>query len=327
MSPGDEPDLTAWIGSEASYVAPEPLGRAAIRYYARAVGDDNPVYTDDAAARAAGHPGVVAPPTLVCETNQFLDRPRPPSGFIGHTWDLPLGEVTLVRGGNRYEFHRALRPDDRVTVRWRLVDLAPKASSRFGRMVVVTSEGTYLDAAGGLLARNLDTTLYVRAGAAHPADEPPPDATEPPGGRDTPAAGGRAETAIGSALPPLHRTLDPAMLVAYAGATWDWYRPHYDLLAARRAGFPGVVVDGQLLGALLAEHVQDWGGPRARLRDLAFRYGAMVLAGDQVQVTGVVTARRATRAAGAEAVVEQRVSVGGRPVIVGARATVTLGEE
>ena len=39
-------ELRGRIGETAAYTAPEPLGRAAIRYFALAVGDDNPLYTD-----------------------------------------------------------------------------------------------------------------------------------------------------------------------------------------------------------------------------------------------------------------------------------------
>ena len=36
-----------------------------IRHFVEAVGDENPVYTDEKAARAAGFPGVIAPPTML----------------------------------------------------------------------------------------------------------------------------------------------------------------------------------------------------------------------------------------------------------------------
>ena len=42
------PELMAMVGLEACYTAPEELGRASIRYFAVAVGDHNPLYTDDA---------------------------------------------------------------------------------------------------------------------------------------------------------------------------------------------------------------------------------------------------------------------------------------
>ena len=40
------------------------VGRAKIAEFAAALGDPDPVYLDPAAARAAGHPDVIAPPTF-----------------------------------------------------------------------------------------------------------------------------------------------------------------------------------------------------------------------------------------------------------------------
>ena len=72
------------------------------------------------------------------------------------------------------------------------------------------------------------------------------------------------EPRIGYRLPDLERPLGIVDLVMYAAATWDWYRWHYDATAAADAHLPGPLVDGQMLGALLARHALEWAGPRAR---------------------------------------------------------------
>lgn len=98
-----------------------------------------------------------------------------------------------------------------------------------------------------------------------------------------------AETAAlvpGTELPALVRTIELVDMVVYAGATWDWFRSHYDAGFAAAQQLPGPLVDGQMLGALLAELVQDALGPRARLRRLAFRFRSMVFAGETVTCTG-----------------------------------------
>ncbi len=154
-------ELRARIGEERVYTAPEELGRASIRYFARAVGDDNRLYTDDGYARQWGYEGVIAPPTLVCETNQYADVPRDGDGYAGHRWDLHVPGTRQVRGGNSYEFHRAVRPGDVVTATWVLVDIAER-STRDGRaMLVVTSRAQYTDQAGELLATNEEQVIYV----------------------------------------------------------------------------------------------------------------------------------------------------------------------
>ena len=154
-------ELRARIGEERVYTAPEELGRASIRYFARAVGDDNPLYTDEAYAREAGYDGVIAPPTMICESNQYADVPRDEDGFAGHGWDLRLPGTRQVRGGNSYEFHRAVRPDDVITARWVLADMTER-NSRDGRaMLVVTSRAEYTNQSGDVLARNEEQVIYI----------------------------------------------------------------------------------------------------------------------------------------------------------------------
>ncbi len=99
----------------------------------------------------------------------------------------------------------------------------------------------------------------------------------------------------GDRLPDLVRTLGPAELMAYGAATWDWHRLHHDVEWARAAGFDRPVVDGQMLGALLAHQVLSWAPPGARLARLHFRNRSPVLSGSTVVCTGVVTAVAADR--------------------------------
>jgi acyl dehydratase len=153
-------DVRAFLGREVSFTAPDELGRSAIRYFALAVGDDNPVYTDDDAALAAGHPSVIAPPTLICETNQFLAKPRDGDGFPGHMWDLPLPDCRLVRGGNEYTFYRPVVPSDVITVTHRIADMTERLSRSGAQLLSVVNEITYRDQHGERLATNRETLIY-----------------------------------------------------------------------------------------------------------------------------------------------------------------------
>lgn len=144
-------EVRALVGRTATYTAPEPLGRAAIRYFALATGDANPAHLA----------GDVAPPTLVCETNQFVNLPRDENGFAGHGWDFHLPGTREVRGGNSYRFHRPVRPDDVVTATWTVTDVAERTTGSGAGMVVVTSLATYTDQAGELLVENEETLIYV----------------------------------------------------------------------------------------------------------------------------------------------------------------------
>jgi len=154
-------DIKALVGREVSYTAPEELGRAAIRYFALAVGDDNPLYTDDAYARRHGHDGVIAPPTLICETNQYANLRRDADGYAGHAWRLDIPGTRLVRGGNAYRFHRHVRSDDVITVTWRIDEVTERTGAGGRSMLVITSTAVYTDQGGEPLATNTETLLYV----------------------------------------------------------------------------------------------------------------------------------------------------------------------
>ena len=154
------PALKARIGEEARFSSPEELGRAAIRYFALAVGDLNPLYLDDAYARAHGHPSVIASPTLVCETNQFVPGERDADGYLTQMFSLDVPGTRQIRGGNEYEFFRPVLPTDRITITWRLEDMAERTTSSGVEMLVVTSVATYTNQNRETLARNTETIIY-----------------------------------------------------------------------------------------------------------------------------------------------------------------------
>ncbi len=153
-------ELKTWIGREAHYPAREELGRASIRYFALALGDDNPLYLDDGYARESGYPSVIAPPTLICETCQYSHLPLNEDGYIGHDWMLPIRGCRLIRAGNEYEFMRAILPTDRISVTWTLEDIVERSRSGGGTQLFVRSVARYRDAAGELVAVNRETVVY-----------------------------------------------------------------------------------------------------------------------------------------------------------------------
>ncbi|MFA1545994.1 MaoC family dehydratase [Actinomadura chokoriensis] len=99
----------------------------------------------------------------------------------------------------------------------------------------------------------------------------------------------KAAHEAGDVVPPLERRIGLPDMIAYAGATWDWYRLHYDTEFVKASKLPGVVVDGQVFGALLVEQIQDWLGPRCFVRELEFGFRALVFAEETVRCEGTVT--------------------------------------
>jgi acyl dehydratase len=128
---------------------------------------------------------------------------------------------------------------------------------------------------------------------------------------------------VGQAIPPLERTVSLVRMIAYAGATWDWHRLHYDPGYAAARNLPGPIADGQMFGAFLAEALLDWLGPRAFIRRLSFRLRGMVFRGDAVRCEGEVTAIDAEEDHDV-VTVAMRIRVGERIAIEPASAQITL---
>ena len=99
---------------------------------------------------------------------------------------------------------------------------------------------------------------------------------------------------IGDEITPLVKEIGIARMMAYGAATWDFIRLHYDADYARELGFEAPFVDGQMMGGFLTQQVQDWAGPGAFLRKLAFRNRVMAYPGDSLTCRGLVTDVSAT---------------------------------
>jgi acyl dehydratase len=82
------------------------VGREHIRRFADAIGDTNPVYVDVEAAKAAGHPDVIAPPTFL--TTLGMSE----TGGPIHDSELGLDYGRVVHGEQRFVHHRPVRPGD-----------------------------------------------------------------------------------------------------------------------------------------------------------------------------------------------------------------------
>lgn len=136
----------------------------------------------------------------------------------------------------------------------------------------------------------------------------------------------QASLAVGDVIPPLERTIGLTDMVAYAGATWDWHKLHYDAAYVAEKKLPGPIVDGQVYGALLVEMLQDWLGPQSFVHELEFTFRNLVFAGETLRCSGSVT-----EVADDRVTVEMKVVVvaedgtEGRAAAAPCRAVVLLG--
>ena len=94
---------------------------------------------------------------------------------------------------------------------------------------------------------------------------------------------------VGDQVPAITKHCTLTSMIAYAGATWDWHRLHYDHEYLESKGLAAPVVDGQVFGAYVVQAIQDWLGDSAFISELDYRYAGLVFAEEHVQVSGEVT--------------------------------------
>jgi acyl dehydratase len=113
-----------------TFPASEPyeICRVKIAEFASAIGDPNPLYRDPAAARAAGHPDVIAPPTFAIVISMAG------SGAAIADPALGINYAMVVHGEQRFEYSRPLTAGDVVTAQATITDIRDA-----GRNVMLTT--------------------------------------------------------------------------------------------------------------------------------------------------------------------------------------------
>ncbi|WP_343599104.1 bifunctional MaoC family dehydratase N-terminal/OB-fold nucleic acid binding domain-containing protein [Mycobacterium sp.] len=120
-------------GKSKPRVGRDPVNQPMINNWVEAIGDRNPIYVDEEAAKAAGHPGIVAPPAMIqVWTMSGLGRARADDDPLGRILGLfdAAGYVGVVATNCEQTYHRYLRPGEEVSVAAELTDvIGPKQTA------------------------------------------------------------------------------------------------------------------------------------------------------------------------------------------------------
>ncbi|MEV6792694.1 MaoC family dehydratase N-terminal domain-containing protein [Streptomyces sp. NPDC051320] len=100
----------SFVGRTYPPTTPYEVGREKIREFAEAVGDSNPAYVDQDAARELGHPDVIAPPTFVFSITFKA------AGAVVDDPQLGLDYARVVHGDQKFVYRRPVRAGDRLTI-------------------------------------------------------------------------------------------------------------------------------------------------------------------------------------------------------------------
>jgi uncharacterized OB-fold protein/acyl dehydratase len=150
--------LKEYEGKEAGApeVGADPVNQPMIRHWVEAVGDENPVYTDRAAAERSVHGEVVAPPVMLQAWVMRGVRPRPATG--GNARDELMrvlddaGFSSVVATNCEQEYHRYLHLGDHLSTTTIIESVSDEKATGLGVGHFVTTRVDYRTDDGELVA-------------------------------------------------------------------------------------------------------------------------------------------------------------------------------
>lgn len=300
------------LAALATESPPEPgpveVSEYLIRHWCETLEDGNPLYLDDAYARAQGRRSVVAPVGSIMTTLSMpLRWPWPPGHReparhihydVKDLLNLPVGIITSIE----VEPHAVVEVGDRVSVSQRLVSISPWKTTRLGEGHFWTMERLYRNQHGELVLRECMTAF----GYGRERDAPPTGAGSGGGwspvveealqgaktGYRPPAFRDRfwEDVREGEALPTLVMPVTFTRCVYLASATRDFSPQHSNRdYAQQRSKTKDVFVNTPFTLGIVSRFLTDWAGPRSAVRRLSLSMRGNVCAGDDMIVNGTVT--------------------------------------
>ncbi|MFI7419481.1 MaoC family dehydratase N-terminal domain-containing protein [Nonomuraea sp. NPDC049684] len=142
-----------FVGRTYPSAAPYEVSRVKIKEFAAAIGDNNPVYRDREAARAAGYPDVIAPPTfpIVFSLQAGGEALVDP--------ELGLNLAMVVHGEQRFEYVRPVCAGDELVTTATITDIRS-----VGRNELLTIRSDVTTVAGEPVCTTYNT-IVERGGA------------------------------------------------------------------------------------------------------------------------------------------------------------------
>lgn len=155
--------------------ARDPVNQPIVNNWVEALGDRNPIYVDEAAARAAGHPGIVAPPAMIQVWTMFGqggDRPTDdPMGPIMQLFD-DAGYIGVVATNCEQTYHRYLRPGEQVTIASEMRDVVGPKQTALGEGFFINQLITWRVGDEDVAEMNWRILKFKPAGGASASEVP-----------------------------------------------------------------------------------------------------------------------------------------------------------
>ena len=121
-----------------------------VRLFCKAIGEEDPIYVDEAAAKKAGFAKIPVPPTFL----QAITNDNPDKGGLLQLLNVDIG--LILHGEQHYDYYAPVFVGDRVTCQQKIVDIYDKKG---GALWFIVSETSMKNEAGKMVAKATGITV------------------------------------------------------------------------------------------------------------------------------------------------------------------------
>jgi acyl dehydratase len=250
--------------------------------FAKALGDLNPLYVDEEAAKKSKFGGLLAPPTFpitLAAANMGPDL----------FFELGLNFASIAHGEQEFEYVKPLKVGEQITVEGRVADITER-QEKSGVLDLVVMETTGYDGQGekvytARMTLQAERTEQGEQGSGIRGQGP---TTPPQRESDMPGHLSFSSLQEGDEIAPMAKPeITRQLLIDYGEAALDGNPIHTDDEFARDAGHPGVFAQVMLSMGFLAQFLVDRFGVEA-LRRVKVRFAERTWPGERITCRGVV---------------------------------------
>ena len=128
-----------------------------VRLFCKAIGEEDPIYVDEAAAKKAGFARIPVPPTFL----QAIANDNPDRGGLLQLLNVDIGLV--LHGEQHYDYYAPVYVGDTLTCQQKVTDMYDKKG---GALWFVVSETSMKDQNGKQVAKATSITVVRNPDAA-----------------------------------------------------------------------------------------------------------------------------------------------------------------
>ena len=171
-----EAQIREYIGKKEGppYTCPDTVNEPMIRHWCEVMGDENPIYTDPAAAKQSAHGAIVAPPSMLQVWDMRGYPMHEPSQIQNAQRELhrifdDAGYTGVVATNTEQEFKRYLKPGDAVTSETTFESISEEKTTGLGVGYFIVTRTVFHDQNGEDLGWLTFRVLKFKPNAPPPA--------------------------------------------------------------------------------------------------------------------------------------------------------------